>query len=220
MWLQDVERNVLDGYLIRAGVSLAEADGMRRLPPMHREYFDDFIFTATAMAVGEADGAAFGRACLAYRSAVGDDLHRAPQLIPPDVADVVVSVVTDFEPFRAGDERVTGRGRINKAQMDLVEQLYYSLGGDLGDGLSGAGARVHSKMLSARIADGFVHPAVGAHIWSDTPAAPRRHQDSGPDITVLDSIADAAAAWVSTQTERPSLERRIVSTAQSLGWSQ
>lgn len=220
MWLQNVESKILDGYLIRAGLSLAEADGMRRLPPMHREYFDDFIFTATAMAVGEADGAAFGRACLGYRSAVGGDLHRTPHLIPPDVAEVVVSVVSEFEPFRAGDERVTGRGRINKPQMDLTEQLYYRLGGDLGDGLLAAGARVHSRMLSARIADGFVHPAVGAQLWSETPAAPRRLPDSGPDITVLDSIGEAVAEWVSAPAERPCLERRIVSTAHTLGWSQ
>nr|NIL82379.1 hypothetical protein [Rhodococcus kroppenstedtii] len=220
MWLQDVERNVLGGYLMHPEITMAAADGMRRTVPTHRDYFDDFLFTATAMAVGEGDGYTFVRACLAYKSVVGAELDSTPPLVPPAVAAVVSDVVGRFEGRSRGDQRVPYRGNITRTQLDLAEELYLTLGEDLGDGPHAAGARVHSRMLSARIADGFVHPVVGAHIWSDIPAAPARRPGSGRAITVLDDVDAAVRTWAASPAERPEIERVILDAAHGVGWNR
>lgn len=88
MWLQEVEGRTLEQF-VYDGVSLAAADSMRRLPPFHRDLFDDFVFTASAVAVGESDWARFPIACMGYLSAVHGDLTVVPPLIPPDTAAVV-----------------------------------------------------------------------------------------------------------------------------------
>lgn len=218
MWLQEVEGRVLEQF-IYDGVSLADANAMRRLPPVHRDLFDNFVFAATAVAVGESDWSRFPIACLGYMSAVHGDLTLVPPLISPDTADVVADVLSRFTPFESGDERVADGSRINEGQCRLAEELFTRLGGDRGDGARAAGARAHSRMMSARIADGFVHPVIGAHIWSDVPAAPRAHPGSGPEVTVLELVEGIHARWRQFPAERAGAERDILTEARSIGWS-
>jgi hypothetical protein len=73
-------------------------------------------------------------------------------------------------------------------------------------------------MMSARIADGFVHPVIGAHIWSDVPAAPRAHLGSGPEVTVLELVEGLLARWRQFPAERAGAERDILTEARSIGW--
>ncbi|WP_141214723.1 MULTISPECIES: hypothetical protein [unclassified Rhodococcus (in: high G+C Gram-positive bacteria)] len=185
--MQEVEGRVLEQF-IYDGVSLADANAMRRLPPVHRDLFDDFVFAATAVVVGESDWSRFPIACLGYMSAVHGDLTLVPPLIPPDIADVVADVLLHFTPFKSGDERVADGSRINEGQYRLAEELFIRLGGDRGDGARTAGARAHSRMMSARSADAFVHPVIGAHIWSDVLAAPRAYPGSSPEVVVLELV--------------------------------
>ena len=128
MWLQEVEGRVLEQF-IYDGVSLADASAMRRLPPVHRDLFDNFVFAATAVAVGESDWSRFPIACLGYMSAVHGALTSVPPLIPPDTADVVADVLSRFTPFKSGDERVADGSRINEGQYRLAEELFTRLGG-------------------------------------------------------------------------------------------
>ncbi|WP_143545400.1 MULTISPECIES: hypothetical protein [unclassified Rhodococcus (in: high G+C Gram-positive bacteria)] len=216
--MQEVEGRILEQF-IYDGVSLADANAMRRLPPVHRDLFDNFVFAATAVAVGESDWSRFPIASLGYMSAVHGDLTLVPPLIPPDAADVVADVLSRFTPFKSGDERVADGSRINEDQYRLAEELFTRLGGDRGDGARAAGARAHSRMMSARIADGFVHPVIGAHIWSDVPAAPRAHPGSGPEVTVLELVEGLLARWRQFPVERAGVERDILTEARSIGWS-
>ncbi|WP_156399561.1 hypothetical protein [Rhodococcus sp. Leaf278] len=216
--MQEVEGRTLERF-VYDGVSLADADAMRRLPPFHRDLFDNFVFTASAVAVGESDWSRFPIACMGYMSAVHGDLALVPPLIPPDTAAVVTGVLSRFTRFRSGDKRVADGSRINQEQYRLAEELFFDLGADCGDGVCAAGARAQSRMLSARIADGFVHPAIGAHLWSDVPAAPMAQPNSGPEITVLESVRTLIATWRDFPTERPRTERDILTAARCVGWS-
>jgi hypothetical protein len=216
--LQEVEGRTLEQF-VYDGVSLADADAMRRLTPFHRDLFDNFVFTASAVAVGESDWSRFSIACMGYLSAVHGDLALVPPLIPPDTAAVVAGVLSRFTRFRSGDTRVADGSRINEEQYRLAKELFFGLGADRGDGAYAAGARAHSRMMSARIADGFVHPAIGAHLWSDVPAAPMAHPNSGPEITVLESVQELIATWRAFPTERPRTERDILTAAGFVGWS-
>ncbi|MFI6432897.1 hypothetical protein [Rhodococcus oryzae] len=215
--LLDVEGRVLEGFLY-GGLTLAEADSVRRTPPVHRDLFDDFLYNATIVAVGEGDWARFPIACRGYLSAIGGDLHRPPPLMPPDVAASVADILSQFRQRKPGDPLVAGLGRITEHQYQLAHRLFYELGGDLGDGIHVAGLRVYSKMMSARIGDGFVHPAVGGRMWGDVPAGPPHLPDSGRDVTILDTIEALSAAWRTSPADRPAIERTIVDHAHTLGW--
>ncbi|AWK75058.1 hypothetical protein CBI38_29415 [Rhodococcus oxybenzonivorans] len=217
--LLDVEGRVLEQFL-NEGLTFAEADGWRRFAPVHRDLFDNFLFIATTPAVGEGTWARFPTACTMYLSAVGGDLQRPPPLIPPEVAATVAEVLSQFRRTQPGDKFVEGLGRITEHQYQLAEQLFYGLGGDLGDGLWAAGLRVYSKMMSARISDGFVHPALGGHLWHDVPAGPPHLPDSGRDVTILDTIEALSQTWRTSRTERPRIERTILDHAHTLGWTE
>lgn len=215
--LLDVQGRVLEQFL-REGLTPLEADGVRRLAPVHRDLFDNFLFLATTPATGEGSWSQFPIACTMYLSTVGGDLQRPPPLIPPHVTATVAKVLSQFRRTQLGDTFVEGLGRITEHQYQLAAQLFYSLGADLGDGLSAAGLRVYSKMMAARISDGFVHPAVGGHIWSDVPAGPPHRPDSGRDITVLRTIEALSKTWCTAPTDRPQIERMILDRAHALGW--
>lgn len=216
--LLSVEDAVLEGLLFRAGVSPWEADSMRRLPPLHRDVFDNFVFSATRVAVGESEWSNFPRACSRYVAAVGGDVHRRPPLIPPDVVETVAQVLSPFQPRQSDEKPAEDLGKPTGKQQELGEQLFYALGGDLGDGWAAAGLRVYSKMLSARISDGFVHPAVGARIWSDVPAGPPHRAESGRLVTILDTIEALYDTWMKSPAERPTVERLIIDRAHTFGW--
>ncbi|UNN02023.1 hypothetical protein [Rhodococcus opacus] len=202
------------------GLTFGEADGWRRFAPVHRDLFDNFLLIATTPAVGEGTWAKFSIACTMYLSAVGGDLQRPPPLIPPEVASTVAEVLSQFRQKQPGEKFVEGLGRITEHQYQLAEQLFYGLGGDLRDGLWAAGLRVYSKMMSARISDGFVHPALGGHLWHDVPAGPPHLPDSGRDITILDTIESLSQRWRTSRTERPCIERTILEHAHTLGWTE
>ncbi len=215
--LEDVEGRVLEGFLY-GGLTLAEADRMRRMPPVHRDVFDDFLYNATIVAVGEGDWARFPRACTMYLAAVGGDLHRPPPLIPPDVAATVANIVSQYRQRKPGDPLRPGSGRITEAQYQLAQRLFYELGGDRGDGIYAAAVRVYSKMMSARISDGFVHPAVGGHMWGDVRSRTPRTPDSGRDVTIVHTIAALSETWRTSPADRPVIERTIVDHAHTRGW--
>ncbi|ORM38157.1 hypothetical protein BFL43_00990 [Williamsia sp. 1135] len=214
--MEDVVR---EGFLLRAGVVPWEADSLRRFPPIHRDLFDNFLFSATRFAVGEGDWSTFPHACRRYLSATSGELQRPPPLIPPAVADTVAEVLSRFRQRETGEKFVAGiAGRVTAHEQQLAEQLFFALGDDRGDGLSAAGLRVYSKMMSARISDGFVHPAVGAHIWGDVPAGPPHLPSGGPHIRILRTIEALSRQWVTSPADRPKIERMIIDRAHTLGW--
>ncbi|MBJ8346968.1 hypothetical protein [Antrihabitans sp. YC2-6] len=218
MLLLDVENRVLTHFLGH-GPTPTAADSLRRQPPLHRDLFDNFLYTATTIAVGEGTWAMFPTACANYLSAVDGDLQRPPPLIPPAIASTVAEILTQFQRAQPGDTTVDGLGsRITHHQHNLALRLFYELGGDRGDGPAAAGLRVHSKTMAARISDGFLHPALGGHMWSDVPAGPPHRPDGGRDITILRTIAALSYAWRTTPADRPTIERRILDRAHTLGW--
>ena len=100
------------------------------------------------------------------------------------------------------------------------DDLYLTLGGDLGDGLAAAGRRLCSRMWSARIADGFVHPAVGAYLWNDNSGINGgvHAEVGGPLICALYAIGDMWGRWWREPQHRSDIEREITGYAQNLGW--
>jgi hypothetical protein len=217
--LLGVQDRVLEGFLFRAGVAPWEADSLRRLPPIHRDLFDNFLFSATRVAVGEGDWSTFPHACRRYLAAISGEVRRSPPLIPPAVASAVAEVLSRFRRREPGEEFVAGvAGRVTAHERQLAGQLFYALGGDRGDGVSAAGLRVYSKMMSARISDGFVHPAVGGHIWGDVPAGPPHLASGGPHITVLRTIEALSRQWETSPADRVTVERMILDRAHTLGW--
>lgn len=218
MLLLDVEDRVLEGFLFRSGVTPWDADSMRRLPPVHRNLFDSFLFRMTRVAVGEGDWSTFPHACRVYLAAVGDALERPPPLIPPDVAATVAELLSQFRWHKPGEKFVDESSRVTEPQQQLAKRLFYALGGDHGDGFQAAGLRVYSKMISGRISDGFVHPAVGGHIWGDVSAGPPYRANGGPHIRILRTIEALSRQWESSPAGRPKIERMILDRAHTRGW--
>ena len=73
-------------------------------------------------------------------------------------------------------------------------------------------------MMSARIADSFVHPVIGGWIWSDILVAEHPDSAAGPEVTVLPAIAEAVEIWRNSPRDRPRCERIILGRARALGW--
>lgn len=220
MEIRGIEDRVLERFLYR--VDPADADGMRRYPPLRRDQFDALLFDATRWVVGEASQQSFGGACRRYQAANRFDqaeLRRPVPLVPPSVTASVAQFVSQWRSPEAGEPRVSGE-RITKREANLRDQLYLDLGGDRDDGPGAAGLRVHSQMWSARIGDGFVHPAVGAHVWSDIPAssAQELEQTGGPHIAAIAAAGALARQWQNEPADRPSIERHIMDLAHTLGW--
>ena len=217
MYILEVEGRVLDRLSQLADPTDAEA--MRRYAPIRRDRFDNFIFEATRWAMDDGAPDSFSLACNSYQAAYRSDpaaIGGPVPLVPPAVTEQVGSIVSRW---RLG-EQVAGEWALPDDEAQLRDELYLSLGGDLGDGLAAAGCRLCSRMWSARIGDGFVHPAIGGHIWNGNGATDRSDlADAGdPLIAGLDAVGDMTARWQAEPENRSLLDREIVDLAHTLGW--
>lgn len=213
----DIEDAILEQFVL-GSMAATQVDGMRRLVPFRRDAFDRFVYRATQFAIGEGTWDPFVGEAQRYLRILDGCLSEVPPLIPPDVAGVVSGILSRFrrkvpgEPLLEGHQEATGFHHV------LGEELMFALGGDHGDGVSAAGTRTFSKMMSARIGDGFVHPVVGGHLWSDLPAAPPPGPAGGRHMTVLPQVGAFVARWRTTAADRPRCERLILDRAHARGW--
>lgn len=217
MILWEVEAKVCE----RLGRSISQAvpETMRKFVPIRRNQFDNFIYEATRWALDDGAPDSFSWACKHLRAAqwldstAGGD--SAP-FIPPTVAERITRIVSRWSP----GEQAVGAIDLPLKQAVLRDELYLSLGGDLGDGVAAAGRRLSSRMWSARIGDGFVHPAVGGYIWNgnagSNPGSCGEVDD--PLIAAIYAVGDLAARWQSEPDHRPAIDREIVKLADDLGW--
>lgn len=218
MYILEVEGRALERLSILADYP-TDAEVMRRRAPFRRDQFDDFIYQATRWALDDGAPDSFSWACSHFQA-----VHRSNPaaigtpvpLVPAAVTEKVGSIVSQW---RRG-ERVAGALALPEPEAQLRDELYLSLGGDLGDGPAAAGRRLYSRMWSARIGDGFVHPAIGGYIWSGNSAGdPRDLAEAGdPLVAALYAVGDMTARWQAEPDHRPLIEREIADLAHTLGW--
>lgn len=219
----DVENRVLSQLVSTAippaQLPLAQVDPLRRSVPFARDVFDQFIYGATQYSIVEGTWDIFVGESLRYLAMTKHQpCTFVPPLIPPHVAATVADIMSHFRRREPGEPTIDGHQRTTAAQQRVGEELMLALGGDHNDGIHAAGTRAYSKMMSARIGDGFVHPVIGGHVWSDIPAAPRPGARGGPHLSVLPTIAAAVEQWRTSPADRPQCERLIIDRAHTRGW--
>lgn len=218
--LRNIEASYLDGLIRDGGLSPFEADSLRRLTPTHRDAFDSLLFTTTRVAFDEGDWEQFCYAVSSYATVIRGPDVRPPELIPPATAAVVAHIMAQYRTERQPNEPMyNGSHRLTLHNHHLAEQLMATLGGGLDDGVHVAGKRTFSRMISARISDGFIHPALGARLWAEYPSGQNHPIAGGRHITVMRTIGALYNAWASSPAERPKIERMILDRAHTRGWS-
>lgn len=219
MHLLQAEASVRERFGRAGGMALAET--MRRYVPIRRNQFDNFIYEATRWAVDDGAPDSFSWACKHLRAVhrldptvAGDSVP----LVPPTVSEHIDRIVSLWRP----SQQAAGVLDLPHEEARLRDELYLSLGDDRGDGLAAAGRRLCSRMWSARIGDGFVHPAVGAYLWNDNNGSNGGEvaDVGGPLIAAIYAVGDMARRWQSEPENRPVIDREIVDLAHSLGWMQ
>ena len=210
MYIGEVEASVLDRF--RRSGGLADVGTLRRCVTKRRDQFDNFIFEATLWAVDEGAANSFSYACSGFKAAYRSDqtaLGSPVPLVPPAVTEHVGRIVSRWQ-----------LGRQVAGAIDLPDEEA-RLRADLGDGLAAAGRRLCSRMWSARIGDGFVHPVVGGHIWNSN-AGSYGGDDvggGGPLIDAIYAVGDMTGRWQSEPDDRPVIDREIIDLAHTLGWN-
>lgn len=219
--LVDIEFRVLDGLVMRGGLTVWQADGLRRRSPFHRDAFDSFIHRATCFAFDEGSWDTFAYGATTYLALTRESRDLTPALIPPEVHAAVDTALgqwaeIDDEPARTRSYRLPER------RQHLAHDLLITLGGEPGDpterriAVSHAAHRAFSRMMSARISDGFVHPVIGAHIWSGNPADTTSLPGKGPGPAALRTLVEQ---WRTAPDDRPHVERRLLDHARTVGWA-
>lgn len=217
MHLLEVEGSVRVLFGRTGGPAVAEA--MRRYVPIRRNQFDNFIYEATQWAVDGGASDSFSWACKHLQAVhrldptvIGDSVP----LVPPTVSAHIDRIVSRWRP----GEQAPWAIDLPQEEARLRDELYLSLGGDLGDGLAAAGRRLCSRMWSARIGDGFVHPAVGGYIWNGNAGSNAGDLAGvgGPLIAAIYAVGEMAGRWQSEPDNRPVIDREIVDLAHTLGW--
>ena len=217
MYILDVEGKVLARFSDL--VAPADAEALRRRTPIRRNRFDNFIFEATRWAVDEGAANSFSFACEHFKAAHQEDSAAVGEpvpLVPPTVTEHVDRIVSRWRP----GQRVPGAIDLPDEEVQLRDELYVSLGGDLGDGPTAAGSRLCSRMWSARIADGFVHPAIGGYIWNSNSGSfgGDDTEAGGPLIAAIYVVGDMTGRWQAKPENRPDIDREITDLAHTMGW--
>ena len=220
MHLRNIEASYLDSLIRDGDLSPLEADSLRRLTPTHRDAFDSLLFTTTRVAFDEGHWEQFCYAVSSYTTVIRGPGVRPPELIPPATAAVVADILAQYRTEREpGEPMYNGSRRLTVHAQQLAQQLMATLGGGLDDGIHLAGKRTFSRMISARISDGFVHPALGARLWAEYPSGQSRPIAGGRHISVMRTMGALSEAWSSSPAERPKTERMILDRAHTRGWS-
>jgi hypothetical protein len=218
--LRNIEASYLDSLIRDGDLSPFEADSLRRLTPTHRDAFDSLLFTTTRVAFGEGDWEQFCYAVSSYTTVIRGPEVRPPELIPPATAAVVADLIAHYRTERKpGEPMYNGSHRLTVHNQQLAEQLMATLGGGLDDGMHLAGKRTFSRMISARISDGFIHPALGARLWAEYPSEQGHPIVGGRHISVMRTMGALSEAWASSHAERPKIERMILDRAHTRGWT-
>lgn len=196
-----------------------DAEALRRRTPIRRNRFDNFIYEATRWAVDDGAADSFSFACKHFNAAHQEDAAAVGEpvpLVPPTVTEHVNRIVSRWRP----GQPVPGAIDLPAEEAQLRDELYLGLGGDLGDGLAAAGSRLCSRMWSARIADGFVHPAIGGLIWNGN-AGSNGGDDvdgGGPLIAAIYAVGGMWGRWQREPENRLDIDREITDLAHTLGW--
>ena len=218
--LRNIEASYLDSLIRDGDLSPFEADSLRRLTPTHRDAFDSLLFTTTRVAFDEGDWEQFCYAVSSYMTVIGGPDVRPPELIPPATATAVADILAQYRSqCQPGEPLYNGSHRLTVHNQQLAEQLMATLGDGFDDGIHIAGKRTFSRMISARISDGFIHPALGAHLWAEYPTGRSHPITGGRHISVMRTMGALSQAWASNPTERPKIERMILDRAHTRGWT-
>ncbi|MDV7133069.1 hypothetical protein [Williamsia muralis] len=217
MYIQEIEGKVLEWF--RRSGGHADVETLRRCVPIRRDQFDNFIFEATLWAMDEGAADSFSFACSRFKAAYRSDpnaLGSPVPLVTPAVTERVGSIVSRWQLGR----QVAGAIDLPVEEARLRDELYLNLGGDLGDGLAAAGRRLCSRMWSARIGGGFVHPVVGGHIWNSNTGSYGGDdaEGGGPLIDAIYAVGEMTGRWQSEPDSRPVIDREIIDLAHTLGW--
>lgn len=217
IYIVEVEAKVIAGLSNQVAPGAAEA--LCRHTPIRRDTFDSFIFEATQWARDDGAANSFSFACEHLRAARNGDLATGEPvpLVPLAVTKHVEQTVARWRRVPQDPWAID----LPDDEAQHRDELYLSLGGDRGDGLAAAGRRLCSRMWSARIADGFVHPAVGAYLWNDNSGSHGAvHADvGGPLISALYAAGDMWGRWSREPRHRSAIECEITDSARKLGWS-
>lgn len=218
IYIKEVEAKVVTMLSYQLAPDAAES--LRRHTPTRRDSFDSFIFEATQWARDDGAANSFSFACEHLKAARHDgmaDPRGSVPLVPLTVSEQVNHTVSRWRRV----PQVPGAIDLAEEEAQHRDELYLSLGGDRGDGLAAAGRRLCSRMWSARIADGFVHPAVGAYLWNDNSGSyGDGHADvGGPLIAAVHAAGDMWGRWWREPQHRSAVEREITGCAHTLGWS-
>ena len=214
-----VEDYRLEILVVGATQPAPHVELLRRNVPFDRDVFDRLIYRATEYCLWDGTWDTFVGSAIGYSAVMRSrPADTVPPLIPPDVAAAVADVMSRFPRRQRGEPIIDGHSNTTPAQEALGRELMFTLGGDHGDGVHAAGTRAYSKMMSARIGDGFVHPVIGGQIWSHILAASNPDPAAGKLVTVLPSVAAAVSTWNTSPSDRPRCERVIIDHAHTLGW--
>ena len=218
MSIAEIENRViarLSGQVVQG-----DAESMRRDVPDTRNAFDSFVFQATSWALDEGAANSFSYACNRLQEfAKADPLAiRSVPKVPSTVAGQVGDIVSRWQP---GPE-MPGAIELPDAEARLRDELYFSLGGDLGDGVAAAGRRLVSRMWSGRIADGFVYAPVGACLWNGHAGINGNGEDvyrGGQLIAAIYEAGEMFGRWRRAEpSQRFAIDLEIVELANRLGW--
>lgn len=217
MYILDVEGTVLARFSNL--VAPEDAEALRRRTPIRRDRFDNFIFEATRWAVDDGASDSFSWACKHVIAAHQEDAATVGGPVPGVPQTVTEHVDRIVSRWRPG-QQVPGAIDLPDQEAQFRDELYLRLGGDLGDGPAAAGSRLCSRMWSARIADGFVHPAIGGLIWNGN-AGSNGGDDvdaGGPLIAAIYAVGGMWGRWQAEPENRPDIDRAITNLAHTLGW--
>lgn len=213
------ELRLLERAILSGDVAPADADSMRRLVPIDRDICDGILLRLTAFPLNEGTWDVFTGSFAPYAELMQSRDWRPPPLIPLHVVDTLTDAGRRFRRRQSGEPVITGHSTTSAHQRDLAEGIVRELGGHNGDAsLPEAGLRIYSKLISARIRDGWVHPAIGAQAWSDGGVHAQSAMKGDRLIEAIHSAGGLYQHWLDDHAKRPALESQIIDLAHSVGW--
>lgn len=221
MQIREIEGRVLESRVREGKINMVTADGLQRVAPVGRDAFDDLLLSATRFAFDEGSWDTFHYGVTAYRNLTR---HSScfPALVPRKVFNTVTQALESYSERRHSDEPLApGCLALSEQNYSVGQKMVHLLGGeDQSDGVRDAGRRTFSHMMAARISDGFVHPAVGGHLWGQYLSIQTGPISGGPHVEVMRDIGRLSELWVSAAEERPETERAILAHAHNHRWPE
>lgn len=215
LWMiSEREAAFLHRAVLAGEFTMDAADSFRRFTPASRELFDEFLDRLIAYPVGDGTWDMVSSYFVSYSHRLFPPAQ-PPALIPDRVVHVLKSFAQQYRGRRAGEFVIDGHSLTVGHQCHVLERLVFQLGGC--DELLRAGLNLHSKLASARIRDGFVHPGIGVQTWAEV-ASFTPDSWEGPEIEAIHEAAKLAERWVEDSQRRDQWELAIQSLALTVSW--